>query len=402
MEKLENKKQLNKLRAIVMTSNLPDDVNTTTLSEPQITPIDQIEKDGIKLEKQPRPLRLVRNESEKNTYKDIYNFQKTNKIISKQHITPDSSWIYDIKNIVFSGGGVKGYAYTGILKTLDSLFLKKHKNLYQQVTSVSGTSVGSMFALYFTLGVRGNQLLKEVKHTNIFELTHHMNIQNLMENYGLCPSAYFKRIVYDVLERYVGKGDITFQELYDLTQKTFICCVTNLTTGEPEYHSHQTVPSYRVFESVAASMSVPLLFSPCIINGQCFVDGGLQDNCPFRMFPIEETMILYLDGWKRSTDMSSFENYVVFFAHSLWKSIDRTNFRLIPDQHLHRIVRIYIEGVSAMDVRITHEQRDMMIQQGSDLITKLASPTTYLYMIIKSILQEICTRLSDKLLAHKK
>lgn len=374
-----------------MSQTDPSSTTTSTLTivDPQITPIEQIEKD---LPKPQRPLRFVRNESQKNTYNDIYKFDRTKKTLTKQYLSTNPSWIYDLKNMVFSGGGVKGYAYTGILTALDSLYLKKRKNLYQQITNVSGTSIGSLFALYFTLGVRGNQLIKEVTQRNLFEVTNYMNIQNLMETYGLCPSTYFKRILYDVIERYVGKGDVTFQELYDLTQKTFICCVTNVTTGQPEYHSHQTTPSYRVFESVAASMSVPLMFSPCIINGQCFVDGGLQDNCPFRVFPIEETIILHLDGWKRSTDMSSFENYVVFFAHSLWKSVDRTNFNLISEEHLHRVVHICLEGVSAMDLKISTEQRDMLIQQGSEIINKLASPMTLLTTITKLIFRQVCKK----------
>lgn len=355
----------------------------------QMTPFEAIEK---VFPKPPRPLRLVRNESQKNTYNDIYKINELKKTLTKQYMATSPSWIYDVKSLVFSGGGVKGYTYAGILTTLDALYLKKRKNFYQQITNVSGTSIGSLFALYFTLGVRGTQLIKEVTQKNLFEVVQFMNIQNLMETYGLCPSTYFKRNVYDMIERYIGKGDITFQELYDLTQKNLVCCVTNMTTGLPEYHSYQTTPCYRVFESVSASMSVPLLFSPCIINGHCFVDGGIQDNCPFRVFPIEETMIFYLDGWKRSTDMSSFENYVVFFAHSLWKSVDRTNFNLIPEHHLHRVVRVCVEGISAMDLRISTEQRDILIQQGAEIINKLINPATLLARISKLIFKEICKK----------
>lgn len=349
-----------------------------------------------------RPLRLSRKTSDGTTtgYNNIYDFENQS---SEPPLTweNDISWIYDVKYLVFSGGGVKGYAYAGIITSLDTLFLKKRKNLYQQLEGVSGSSIGSMFALYVTLGVRGRQLIKEVIQTNLMELNKHMTIENLMDMYGLCLPGYLKQVVYDLLERYMGKGDITFQELYDMTQKHYICCVTNTTTNQAEYHSYKTTPNYRVFESVAASMCIPLLFAPCIINGECYVDGGMNDNCPFRVFPVHESLIFYLDGWKRTSDMSSFQQYIVSLAHNLWQTLDRTNFKLLKGKDLHRLVKITIEGLSSMDFHITSDQKKWLISKGCCEIEKLTNPISHVIEVMKLLIKSLCYLVLEKKLNNK-
>lgn len=346
-----------------------------------------------------RPLRISHNSH--GGYKNIHKFTEewSQPCVMNTSARIDvSSWIYDVKYLVFSGGGVKGYAYAGAINTLDAAFFKKKKNLYQQLEGTTGSSIGAMFALYVAIGVRGKQLIKDVMQTNIMELAQHMTMENLMDAYGLCLPTYFKRIVHDMLERYMGKGDITFQELFDITQKNYVCCVTNITTNQAEYHSHETTPNYHVFESVAASMCIPLLFSPCIINGQCYVDGGMNDNCPFRVFPPNESLIFYLDGWKRSTDMSSLQQYIIFLAFNLWQTLDRNNFKLLSSQDKQRLIRINIEGLSFLDFQITPDHKKWLISKGAIEVDKLINPKTLLIDVVKLLVKSLCYNVLEKIL----
>ena len=353
-----------------------------------------------------RPLRISHNSQ--GEYKNIHRFTdisdlpggRRDGVPSPRGDIPSapSSWIYDIKYLVFSGGGVKGYAYAGAITALDAAFFKKKKNLYQQLEGMAGSSIGAMFALYVAIGVRGKQLIKDVMQTNIMELAQHMTIENLMDVYGLCLPTYFKRTVYDILERHMGKGDITFQELFEITQKNYVCCVTNITYNQAEYHSHETTPHYRVFESVAASMCIPLLFAPCIINGQCYVDGGMNDNCPFRVFPSNESLIFYLGGWKRSTNMDSLQQYIMFLAGNLWQTLDRNNFKLLSGQDKQRLVRINIEGMSMMDFHITPDHKKWLISKGALEVEKLLNPKTLLMDLVKLLVKSLCCVVLEKVL----
>jgi hypothetical protein len=240
------------------------------------------------------------------------------------------------------------------------------------------------------MGVRGRQLIKEVMQNDILEISKHMSIEHLMDMYGLCLPNYFKQTVFDMLERYMGKGDITFQELFEITHKDFICCVTNISSNIPEYHSHKSTPHYKVLDSIAASMCVPLLFSPCIINGQCYVDGGMSDNCPFRVFPIENTLIFYLDGWKCDTNMSSFQQYIVHLAFCLWMTLDRNNFKSISAPNQKRILKLNIEGISFLDFRIGLESKKALVMKGVLEMSKVLNPVGMALEITKLLIKIIC------------
>ena len=49
-----------------------------------------------------------------------------------------------LKNIIFSGGGLKGWAYIGTLRALYELID------YHEIEQVIGVSVGSLYVMFFT------------------------------------------------------------------------------------------------------------------------------------------------------------------------------------------------------------------------------------------------------------
>ena len=59
-----------------------------------------------------------------------------------------------IKNLVFSGGGAKGFAYIGVLKALEEFKLTKN------IKKIIGVSIGSMFGTLLSLGFNSKELLK--------------------------------------------------------------------------------------------------------------------------------------------------------------------------------------------------------------------------------------------------
>ena len=56
-----------------------------------------------------------------------------------------------IKNLVFSGGGVKGYSFIGCLKALEEL------NITQEIKAISSTSIGSLFSILLMLRIKSVQ-----------------------------------------------------------------------------------------------------------------------------------------------------------------------------------------------------------------------------------------------------
>jgi NTE family protein len=58
-----------------------------------------------------------------------------------------------IKNIVFSGGGLKGWAYIGTIKALNEVVKLK------DIEQIIGVSIGSVFGLFYLLGISYDFLL---------------------------------------------------------------------------------------------------------------------------------------------------------------------------------------------------------------------------------------------------
>jgi NTE family protein len=58
-----------------------------------------------------------------------------------------------LKNIIFSGGAFKGWAYIGAIRALNEKIDFKH------IRQVVGVSIGSIFALFYLLQIDHNIIL---------------------------------------------------------------------------------------------------------------------------------------------------------------------------------------------------------------------------------------------------
>lgn len=69
-----------------------------------------------------------------------------------------------------------------------------------------------------------------------------------------------KRVINGKLIPFIEK--MTFKQFYDITGVTFGVCVSNFSTDQPLYFSHEYTPDFIVIEAVAASMTIPPAIKP--------------------------------------------------------------------------------------------------------------------------------------------
>ena len=62
------------------------------------------------------------------------------------------------KNLVFEGGGVRGYAYKGVIEELNNIGILKN------FTRFAGTSIGALFAALLAVGFTSYEI-KYYRHT---------------------------------------------------------------------------------------------------------------------------------------------------------------------------------------------------------------------------------------------
>lgn len=186
-----------------------------------------------------------------------------------------------IKHIVCSGGGVTGFAFYGAIKESYNQGLWHIDN----IKTIYGTSVGSIFAVILTLKYDWDTLddyLIKRPWQNVFKF----NLYSIFES--LQRRGIFGRetIVDLFLPLFNGKDlsiDITMLEFYELTQIEVHMFATDINIFQITDISYKTHPNWKVVDAVYSSCAIPIIFSPFFKDNSCYCDGGLLTN-----YPLEE------------------------------------------------------------------------------------------------------------------
>jgi NTE family protein len=186
--------------------------------------------------------------------------------------------------LVLSGGGAKGLAHIGALKTIDSLGVK--------IDYVAGTSMGAIIGGLYASGYSGKQIDSIFKSVDFDEL--------ISDNLPRYAKTFYER---DNSEKYaialpfdnfkvqipsaISKGQNVFNlfsklllhvsDIHDFENLPipFFCIATNIETGEPVLLDSGSLP-----QAMAASGALPSVFQPVIINDKVLIDGGVVNNYP--------------------------------------------------------------------------------------------------------------------------
>jgi predicted acylesterase/phospholipase RssA len=180
-----------------------------------------------------------------------------------------------IKNIVFSGGGLKGWAYIGTLKALYELI--DFKNIEQ----IIGVSIGSVFGLFYLLQIPYDFILDIIMNLNFKELID-IDIDNILVNQSLINGNNYIEKIKEIISTKIDP-DITFIELYHYNKILYTTNALNINNSKIEYFNYKLTPNVKIVDAIMASSSLPLLFPPYKINEKYYYDGGLCNNCPVNL-----------------------------------------------------------------------------------------------------------------------
>ena len=153
--------------------------------------------------------------------------------------------------IVFSGGGVRGFSYIGVMRAL--------KEAGIEFDMVAGTSIGSLMGALYALDMpieEMEQYALKVKQSD-FTSSKIMFVPSKTER--------FEKMLDDILK------DNTFETL----KKPLCVVAVDLKTGK-EVH----LTSGNLKKAIAGSCAVPGVFTPVEHNNMILVDGLLTNNIP--------------------------------------------------------------------------------------------------------------------------
>lgn len=155
--------------------------------------------------------------------------------------------------LVLSGGGARGYAHVGVWRAILESGV--------DVDHFGGTSMGALLAAAFAMGIPYDEAMR---------LSARMTNPRRLFDFTLPVAALFRS---KKLHRFVTElyGERQIEDLWT----PFFCMACNLTTAE-----RLLIRRGSLAAAIRASISIPGVFTPVIIDGQLVVDGGVMDNFP--------------------------------------------------------------------------------------------------------------------------
>jgi NTE family protein len=177
-----------------------------------------------------------------------------------------------LKNIVFSGGGLKGWAYIGTIQALNELIKIK------EIEQIVGVSIGSVFGLFYLLGISSDYLLEFIMNLNFKELID-INIDHILVNQSLINGNNYCNLIKEIISTKIDP-DITFLDLYKHSKILYTVNALNINNSTLEYFNYIKTPDIKVIDAIIASSSLPFLFPAYKIKDNYYYDGGLCNNCP--------------------------------------------------------------------------------------------------------------------------
>ncbi|TJY38248.1 patatin [Pontimicrobium aquaticum] len=186
--------------------------------------------------------------------------------------------------LVLSGGGAKGLAHIGVLKTIDSLGIK--------IDHVAGTSMGAVIGSLYASGYSGKELERIFNGIDFDKLigddlpraSKTFYERENSEKYAI--SIPFNNLKIQ-LPSAISRGQNVFNLFSKLTLHVsdveefkdlpipFFCIATNIESGKPVILEKGSLA-----QAIAASGAFPSLFQPVTINDQILIDGGVVNNYP--------------------------------------------------------------------------------------------------------------------------
>lgn len=273
----------------------------------------------------------------------------------------------DIHYLCFGGGGGYGMMFRGALEAL----VRKRKFNINEIKGCIGTSAGALIAFAVASGVSYDRFLKLSLEYDHFNVAPKMDVALLVNHYGMDEGSKLMEVIEATVEAAGMAKCITFSDLYRLTNKHFVCVVSNLDTQEAVYLDHNSNPDMEVKLAIRISMGLPLIFPPYVIDETYYVDGGITNNYPIDFFPIENTLIFCIRHENKS--VRTWKEYGISVI-DCGLTAQKNNFiQRLKDMNMEsRVIELH---TPAYDIKLTEIRRDVAVYGFYCMLLKLCPET---------------------------
>ncbi|MDD9149285.1 patatin-like phospholipase family protein [Sporolactobacillus sp. CQH2019] len=292
-------------------------------------------------------------------------------------------------DVVFSGGGVKGFAFVGALEMLERSGYRFKR--------AAGTSAGAIVASLLAAGYSSAEMKKIMEQLNPHRL---LGVPNRMVfPFYKWLRIYFKMGLYsgDFLERWLekllsAKGIAKFSDLPEGSLKIIVSDVSKgkMAVLPDDLKDYGMNPgSFSVARAVRMSAGLPFFFEPVSLfdgNGErsLMVDGGILSNFPLWIFdPGNELPVRPFIGLQilsRETyvqEPKKIRNAVELF-HGLFTAMGEAHDeKTIEKLKESNVVFIPVNRVNTKDFQVSREERERLFRIGAEETSRFLKKWSY-------------------------
>ena len=186
--------------------------------------------------------------------------------------------------LALSGGAARGFAHVGVMKVLEEVGMP--------IDCVSGNSMGAVIGGLYAAGFSVAELESlsvnvdwdEMFSDAVGRRTLAMAFKRWDARYSMTfplegwkPEMPTGLIAGQKITQFLSRLTVPVGHIEDFSRlpTPFVCVATDIVNGEAV-----VLESGNLAEAIRASMSVPTVFTPVVIDGRLLVDGGVARNLP--------------------------------------------------------------------------------------------------------------------------
>jgi NTE family protein len=189
-----------------------------------------------------------------------------------------------ILGLALGGGGARGLAHLIVLETLDELGLRPDV--------ISGTSIGAIYGAGYAAGFSGKMLRAHTEEL----LSARVDLIRQVISARADPIGKFLNFL-PIRAALLNAETLLDSILPSKMPVSFEALSIPLRIVATDFYAQEAIvlSSGPLQRAVAASMALPALFSPVMLDGRAAVDGGLVNPLPFDVIAGEADITIAID-----------------------------------------------------------------------------------------------------------
>lgn len=257
--------------------------------------------------------------------------------------------------LILGPGGIKGLLILGFLKYTENI------NFLSEVNTICGVSVGALIGILLILNYNINEIIDIAINLNLFVDFENIKITDIFENNGLLSNDSVRQLLLNLFLK-KNLNNPNFLQLYQFTQKEFICVAYNINHEKTVYFSYKNTPNILVIESILGSMNIPLVYQQHLINGEIYIDGALGNSYPVDYFLDRNQKILGIYIHTSSKiDVISREKYLHRIIQSSMVENRNRNIKMASN-HYHICLKSEITDSTGITINL--KTKSKMLAEG--------------------------------------